>query len=59
MPLCDEWHLEVFVPPNLDPEDADRLSADVEAAVRQGADDLTARFRASHRLPTLEIRVSP
>lgn len=58
MLVFDEWHLEVLVPPGLEADIADRLSADLEAAVHQVADDLTARFRSSHRLPTLEIRAS-
>jgi hypothetical protein len=58
MLLFEEWHLEVFVPPQLDPDVAEQLATDIEAAVRQVADDLTARFRSSHRLPSLEIRAS-
>lgn len=56
--MFDEWHLEVLVPPGLEADIADGLSADIEAAVHQVADDLTARFRSSHRLPKLEIRAS-
>jgi hypothetical protein len=56
--VFDEWHLEVLVPPGFEADVADRLSADLEAAVHQVADDLTARLRSSHRLPTLEIRAS-
>jgi hypothetical protein len=56
--LFDEWHLEVYVPIDLPTEVAERLAGDVEAAVRQVADDLTARFRVAHQLRDLEFRAS-
>jgi hypothetical protein len=58
MRLFDEWHLEIYVSTDLTSEVAERLAGDVEAAVRQVADDLTARFRVAHQLRDLEFRAS-
>jgi hypothetical protein len=58
MQLLEEWHIEVHVPPRAGDDVTDRIAGDVEAAVRQFADDLTHRLRFAYRLGNIEVRAS-
>ena len=51
MVLFEEWHLELHVPPELPDDVAEHLRRDFDAAVRQVADDLTARVPPNARRP--------
>lgn len=58
MQLLEEWHIEVHVPPRAGDDVTDRLTGDVEAAVRQFTDDLTHRLRSAYGLQDVEVRAT-